>query len=357
MRAMAFALALVISSNATAEQIPIPDAQLEELTNLGREAVRAAYRTGDIALAWRRNREAEIHGSIPAHANIGLLYLRGLGVEKDEARGLAMLKAAAATGHPRVMFVLGATLGGRKKSDDQNSEAKQWLERAAAAGNSDAMAMLAEAFKYGVGIPKDPTAADAVRADARNMLQRAAEAGDDKARLALARIYMHGIHVPVDFSRAEDLLLSGAKPENVVIRRYLGTLYLDHPERYQDAHRVFKALADDGDHGGMNHLKRMYYSGLGVPQDYQKAAFWEVQSAKATQSGIGNPSRRGILRHLLPGPHKPAPRAYILALQTLLKEDGYYSGPLDGKDTDEFARILSEYPHGPDPRTADQDHE
>ena len=210
------------------------------------------------------------------------------------------------------------------------------------------MATLAEAFRYGVGIPKDATRADQIRGTARGWLEAAAEGGDDEARLALGRIYMHGIQVPEDFARAEQLFLDGAKPENVVIRRFLGSLYRDKLKRHDDALRVFQALADDGDHGGMNHLRRMYYQGLGVPQDYQKAAYWAVQTAKLTGGGIvPNGLQPRILQGLIGGEVTPMPRGYVLALQVILKEEGYYDGPLDGEDTKAFSLLLSQYPEGP----------
>jgi|GEM_PF-5795044 len=308
---------------------------VDELTQLGR----SAQREGDIETAQYYYRGALEKGAAPrALANLGQLYFLGHGVPKDAERGMAMMREAAETGHPAAMTILATRLGGRNQTEAQNAEARDLLERAANAGNAQAMGVLAEAFHRGVGIPSDPLEADAVRQNGRDLLQQAADAGDDGAMLALARIYMLGIQVPTDFIKAEQLLLAGAKPENIVTRRYLGSLYLDHLERPEDAYRVYRALADEGDHGGMNHLYRMFYNGIGVEQDYTEAAYWALESAKQ-----GGPLAGFRITGYASTNPSPAPTEYIRAVQVLLQNEGHYSGPLDGEETDEFEQILLQY--------------
>ena len=306
---------------------------VNELTELGR----SAQAERDFEQAHDYYRRALEKGPAPrALANLGRFYFDGLGVQMDAERGMEMMREAAETGHPAAMTILAAKLGGRDKTDAENAEARNLLERAADAGHVQAMAILAEAFTYGVGIPSDPSEADAVRQNGRDLLQQAADAGDDNARLALARIYIVGHHVPTDYLKAEQLLLAGAKPENIIIRRYLGSLYLDDLERPEDAYRVYRALADEGDHGGMNHLYRMFYSGIGVEQDYTEAAYWAFESAKQSGALAGFP----VTGY---GSSSPAPTEYIRAVQVLLQTEGYYSGPLNGEETDEFEQILLQY--------------
>jgi len=308
---------------------------VDELTELGR----SAQAEGDFEGAYDYYRGALEKGPAPrALANLGQLYFRGLGVATDAERGMEMMREAAETGHPVAMTILATWLGGRDKTDAENAEARDLLERAADAGHVHAMGFLAEAFRYGVGIPSDPLEAEAVRENGRSLLQQAADAGDDEATLALARIYMLGIQVPTDFIKAEQLLLAGAKRENIIIRRYLGSLYLDHLERPEDAYRVYRALADESDHGGMNHLYSMYYYGDGVEQDFTEAAYWAFESAKLTGRFAGFP-----MTGIISADPSPNPSEYIRAIQVLLQNEGHYSGPLDGEETDEFVQILLQY--------------
>ncbi|PJI85177.1 TPR repeat protein [Yoonia maricola] len=334
-RALLLVFFLSFSAKAFADET-LDRLSVEELTNLGR----IAQAEHDYARALECYRAALEKGNSPrAVTNIGLMYLNGHGVPKDVEHGIELLREAAETGHPNAMMVLGATLGGRGKTEDENTEARDWLQRAANAGNVRAMSFLAEAFRYGVGIPSHPDDANIVRQNARASLQQEADAGDNDARLALGRIYKLGIQVPADHNRAEALFLAGASSGHVIIRRYLGSLYLDEMGRYEDAYQVFKDLADEGDHGGMNHLQRMYAYGVGAEKDLAIAAEWALKSARAT----GNAHS---LFHPINGLQAVRPEdqhVYVQAIQTILRDDDFYSGPIDGDVTDSLRQALSQY--------------
>lgn len=318
--------ALLAFDPAPADAQTPEEVRAEELTELGR----TAHRAFDFETALRHYRAAAEMGSTRARANIGLLYLRGHGVPKDVETGLAMLREAAASSDPHSMYVLGASLGGRKHPEAANAEARAWLERAADAGHVPAMVMLSEAFRFGVGIPKDPGKAEAVRAKARAMLRAAAGEGSAEAMLALGRIYMHGIQVEEDLEEAERWLVQAAQPENIVARRYLGSLY-KKTALYGEARRVFEALAEEGDQGGMHHLSTLYRDGVGVDRSYERAAYWFLQSGKARGTGV-----IVSVDHL--------PQDYRRALQRQLKAEGLYDGPVDGAVTPELQTAIVCYP-------------
>jgi TPR repeat protein len=62
-----------------------------------------------------------------------------------------------------------------------NGKAREWYQKAADAGNADAMSNLGDFYYYGWGVAKDYN-------KAREWYQKAADAGDKNAKQALARL-------------------------------------------------------------------------------------------------------------------------------------------------------------------------
>jgi len=67
---------------------------------------------------------------------LGTLYLAGLGVGEDTERARALFTAAAAKGEPRAAYALAALAAHDSPADE--SAARAWLAKAAAAGHADA---------------------------------------------------------------------------------------------------------------------------------------------------------------------------------------------------------------------------
>jgi hypothetical protein len=74
---------------------------------------------------------------------LGMMYLFGKAVKKDEAKAAEWFLMAAELGHADSQYMLGMVLakGSGVVAQDQG-QAKKWLEKAAAAGHPDASAML-----------------------------------------------------------------------------------------------------------------------------------------------------------------------------------------------------------------------
>jgi cell division septation protein DedD len=118
-----------------------------------------AHAQGDYAQAhaeWLPLAEA---GDTAAQANLGVMYLKGQGVDVDPA------------------------------------EAARWFLRAAEQGNPVAQDNLGQLYYLGEGVPKDVDAA-------AHWIKAAAFAGDPSAQLRLGTLYAHGIGVERDPARA-----------------------------------------------------------------------------------------------------------------------------------------------------------
>ena len=93
-------------------------------------------------------------GNADAHYYLSFLYRDGLGVEKDEGKGMYHAEEAAIAGHPDARYYLGCV-----ERDNGNAEraVKHWII-AAAQGEDDSIKALLNAFKEG-HVSKDELAA------------------------------------------------------------------------------------------------------------------------------------------------------------------------------------------------------
>jgi TPR repeat protein len=125
------------------------------LYQLGR-AYAANQQIKDAIAAYRK---AADKGSSAAMVELGLLLGNGTGVQKDDAQGRQWLQRAAAAGNPRAAVTLANTEGGTPADP---GEARALLEKAAAANSAEAQFQLGVMYAEGTGGPKDDAAARAL---------------------------------------------------------------------------------------------------------------------------------------------------------------------------------------------------
>lgn len=82
-------------------------------------------------------------GSADAMFELHVLYVQGLGVERDEERSAEWLEKAAAAGQPRALYNVGAEHASGKRGEPNMAKAAEYYEKAARAGHGRAPAMLA----------------------------------------------------------------------------------------------------------------------------------------------------------------------------------------------------------------------
>jgi len=345
-------LALCFPSWAMAEQVPVPDDVVEEYLNLGRDAHKS--RDFDVALRWYR--VAEDLGSDAAHANIGLLFMKGYGVDLDWRRGVSMMRAAAKGGNPRVMYVLGNELAlnamvrrSMKETlraptahasqrvgpvEDPSAEALLWLERSAKSGFVPAMSKLA-----GWGDRQNPTVEDRqVRKQAVDMLSDEAAQENTKAQLALASLLQHGSYVSKDLARAEALYRSaaaaGGDDERIRLGRFLG--FNGDPV---EAEGLLLPLAEEG---SVEAMRTLY--DVNMRMDTQEGLHQAVHWLLAYKKSVSSKPRLGGDRSRL----DYQPTDFIRALQRQLRAEGAYHGPDDGIVNRDLKRAIFAYPNPSD---------
>ena len=91
---------------------------------------------------------------------------------------------------------------------------------------------------------------------------------------------------------------------------------------YEQARNWYEMAANAGSAYAMGNLSRLYDFGLGTKADAKEAARWAAASVEG-----GDPAK---LQEMKTSPDNFTP-AFRKEIQALLKERGYYSGPLDGQ--------------------------
>jgi hypothetical protein len=128
---------------------------------------------------------------------LGELYSYAQGVARDYSLARNWYQRAAATGSTEAMCNLGVLYQNGQGVPQNYDQAREWFQKAADAGNAEATNKLGELYYYAQGVARDYT-------PARNWYQRAAAAGNAKAMYNLAVLYENGQGVAQDYGKARE---------------------------------------------------------------------------------------------------------------------------------------------------------
>ncbi|MBE0537915.1 MAG: sel1 repeat family protein [Phycisphaerae bacterium] len=271
---------------------------------------------------------------------LGNLYLAGEIVEKDTARGVALIEAAAGAGFRDAIGQM-ADLYEKGEGVPQSAEkAGEWKKKAAQHGDGLAMLDIAERCiegengepNYGEAVQwlhkaamagdlidifaisglKDLVEEGHLRPDAYvAILRECADNGNDVATENLAGVYEEGKYVDKDINKAIELFskagqgfyfeldsrvprLPAEKAVPCMEKRAalgdtfsmneLGRICLENrdvPGMAVKAFMWYEKAAHCDDLDGMVAVARMYAKGLGVQQDYSRAVRWYLRASKS----------------------------------------------------------------------------
>ncbi len=183
-------------------------------------------------------------GDARARCALGLLYLRGQGVEQSDAEAARWIRLAADQGLASAQYELARMYEqGRGVPGDEPWEALRWLFAAARQGHALAQLELGRVYLAGKGAEPDP-------AEAAKWLEQAAAQGQAEAQTLLAGLYLSGEGVARDGARAG---------------------------------HWFRAAAEQGDPKAMYELGRIFAGGRLAPQDLAEAYMWFTLAAERGQ--------------------------------------------------------------------------
>jgi len=220
----------------------------------------AAFKAGDYATAYKIWAPLAENGDANAQANLGVMYLRGLGVEKDIPQAVQLFQSAAAKGNGQAEFQLGLMFQKGVGVQQDYAQAMRWYEMAADQGDPFAGYGMGRLFEEGYGVPRDERAAAI-------WYRRAAEKGIAPAEYNLSQMIAKGA--------------GGEKKDDV------------------QAYAWCRKAADQGYGKAAAALATMYERGIGVEANAEQALFWSDVAARY-QEKVSERQRAALVSKLTP---------------------------------------------------------
>jgi len=242
------------------------------------------------AAKWLRNSADQ--GNANAQYSLAGLYERGEGVVQDRVEALKWYRRAAEQGNANHQLIIGLILyKSGERSPQDYVEAAKWLRKSADQGNADAEAVLGIMFSYSQGVAQD-------YAESLKWFRKSADQGNADAQVGLAIMYSNGHGVPKNHTEALKWLRKSADQGNADGEYYLGLAYAKGQGLAQDhaeAARWFRKAADQGNLDSQSILGFNYANGRGVPQNFVEALKWSILAASQTPASQNDPNA-GALR-------------------------------------------------------------
>jgi len=208
-------------------------------------------------------------------ANALFAYYYGLHCDKPEEYGFSecrdYAKLGVELGDAELTYRRGYMYRKGRGAGRDPEQAAELFERAAKLGSAKAMGALGVMVRNGDGTKKDP-----VRAF--GLLSEAAERGIGEAMYNLACMYADGEGTEKNAALAEKWHIRAAELNGGYAMRKLGEKYEEEKD-YASAYKWYHNSAKHGDGIAMRRLGDMNRKGLYVPKDSEKAYGWYYRSA------------------------------------------------------------------------------
>jgi TPR repeat protein len=223
-------------------------------------------------------------------------------IKPDEVRGKqatsdrkAAYERAAGAGDTEAMLKLGWMYQNGLDVIQDYDKAKQYYRKARDLGDTEALNYLGSLYENGLGVVRDYN-------QARSFYEKAADADNATGFRNLGLLYTFGRGVSQSydkartlFERAKSLYEEAAAKGNAAAMTNLGGLY----ERgwgvgvdYDKAKSLYEQAARAGDAQAMNSLGEMYENARGTWRDFKKAkALYEQAAAAGNEQAVSNLER------------------------------------------------------------------
>ena len=215
-------------------------------------------------------------GEVTAQYNVGICYLMGVGVEKDDREGAKWLRKAADQGFAYAQSNLGILYDNGVGVAEDDAEAVKWYRKAAEQGDAYAQFNLAMMYYNGKGVTKDYD-------EAVKWYRKAAEQGDASAQRNLGIMYANGAGVVEDDAEAVKWYRKAAEQGDAYAQFNLAMMYYNGKgvtKDYDEAVKWYRKAAEQGDASAQNNLGIMYANGEGVEKDEREAVKWYRKAAE-----------------------------------------------------------------------------
>ena len=151
-----------------------------------------AAKRGDFATALQEWQPLAEQGDAYAQFNLGLMYVNGYGVAKDDTKAVYWYRKAAEQGEAYAQYNLGVMYDKGYGVAEDDTQAVYWFRKAAEQGHANAQFNLGYMYDKGDGVATDDT-------QAVYWYRRAAEQGHATGQWSLAFMYKYGEGVAEDY--------------------------------------------------------------------------------------------------------------------------------------------------------------
>jgi TPR repeat protein len=205
--------------------------------------------------------------------NLGLMFEKGIGVERSVKQARLWYQKAAEHGHPDAMVALASIL-----DKDQSIEAARWRFKAAVLGQAEAQHELAQELAKGTGDNRDQDLCEAL-----TWLSLSARQGYSPSQWDLSELIRSR---PDDLQKA--LTMAAARSGQPQAQYAMGQLCAGGVGVVQDnfqACQWYQLAAEQGLASAQYALALCFSSGLGVKTDLAKAFLWFEKAAAQEHPG------------------------------------------------------------------------
>jgi TPR repeat protein len=229
-----------------------------------------AYATGDYATAWRVLRPWAEQGNPDALTAVGVMYVKGQGVDRDYTQALDLFNRAISAGsedaEAELGYMYGSGYGVPQDYEEAVSKYRDSIQKGSVRGEN----YLGEAYVAGQGVVKDYD-------QARQLFEDAARKSLPVALANLGNLYYLGRGVPKDLGTALRYYEAAAAKNSPEAQNNLGLMYqkgIGVPQDPAQALELFKRAALLGESSGAYNAGWAFENGIGVPQDFLQAYEW-----------------------------------------------------------------------------------
>lgn len=257
-------------------------------------------------------------GNAAIMAMLGSMYAAGRSVTRDDGEAANWFRRGASVGHATSMVEFAQMLIAGRGVEKNAQEGIRWLRSAADTGSVYGM------WRYGLEL-LDGRLTSKDLTTAAQLFQRGAEAGYSPAMYDLALMHANGTGVPRNYVEAVRWYQKAVDLNNSAAMVNLGLLYDEGKGVEKNdlkAADLYQRAAQLGHVNGLHNWGVMLDTGRGVPQrDPEQAADLVLQ---AMERG-GEFSYRQMTQN-----HGAYSREFRMAMQRRLRDQGLYTGAIDG---------------------------
>ena len=218
--------------------------------------------------AEKKNGEAEYQ--------MGLCYMDGKGVQKDEKQAFLCFEKAALQGHADAQCKLGDCYYWAKGVTQDYTRAAKWYRKSAEQGNHDAQTMLGICYCFGQGVTKSDYSSFL-------WMLKGAEGGNAVAQYLVASDYEYGTGTLKNPKTAFEWFQKSAEQGYDAAQCRMGLYYelgTDVQKDYEKAVQWYRKAAEQGNGAGYYALGSCYEKGLGVDKNMGQALSLYRKSVK-----------------------------------------------------------------------------